>query len=64
MQRALALIHKGALNEGTLAALAARLGVGERYLRKLFQRELGASPHAIALHRADAESDQQSKPGQ
>jgi AraC family transcriptional regulator, regulatory protein of adaptative response / DNA-3-methyladenine glycosylase II len=50
VQRALALIRQGALNEGSLAALAARLGVGERYLRKLFQRELGASPQAIALH--------------
>jgi AraC family transcriptional regulator of adaptative response / DNA-3-methyladenine glycosylase II len=50
VQRALALIQQGALNEDSLASLALRLGVGERYLRKLFQRELGTSPQAIALH--------------
>lgn len=48
VQRALGLIRAGALNEGSLAALCARLGVGERYLRKLFQRELGVSPVAVA----------------
>jgi AraC family transcriptional regulator of adaptative response / DNA-3-methyladenine glycosylase II len=50
VQRALRLIQQGALNEGTLAQLAARLGIGERYLRKLFERELGVSPQAIALN--------------
>ena len=50
VQRALALIQQGALNEASLAGLAARLGVGERYLRKLFERELGCSPQAVALH--------------
>ena len=48
VQRALDLIRAGALNEGSLAELCARLGVGERYLRKLFQRELGVSPVAVA----------------
>lgn len=48
VQRALGLIRAGALNEGSLADLCARLGVGERYLRKLFQRELGVSPVAVA----------------
>ncbi len=48
VQRALKLIRAGALNEGNLAELCARLGVGERYLRKLFQRELGVSPIAVA----------------
>ncbi|MDO8863376.1 AlkA N-terminal domain-containing protein [Haliea sp. E1-2-M8] len=48
VQRALELIRAGALNEGSLAALCARLGVGERHLRKLFQRELGVSPVAVA----------------
>jgi AraC family transcriptional regulator of adaptative response / DNA-3-methyladenine glycosylase II len=48
VQRALRLIREGALNTATLAALCARLGVGERYLRKLFQRELGVSPNAVA----------------
>jgi AraC family transcriptional regulator of adaptative response / DNA-3-methyladenine glycosylase II len=50
VQRALQLIQHGALNTGTLAQLADRLGIGERYLRKLFQRELGVSPQAIALN--------------
>ena len=52
VQRALQLITQGALNrEGTMAALADRLGVGERYLRKLFRRELGVSPRAVAQNR-------------
>lgn len=50
VQRALLLIQQGALNEGSLADLAARLGIGERYLRKLFQREMGVSPQAVALN--------------
>jgi AraC family transcriptional regulator of adaptative response / DNA-3-methyladenine glycosylase II len=50
VQRALQLIQLGALNTGTLAQLAERLGIGERYLRKLFERELGVSPQAIALN--------------
>ncbi len=50
VQRALQLLSQGALNTGSLADLAVRLGVGERYLRKLFQRELGVSPKALALN--------------
>ncbi|MEH6636028.1 MAG: AlkA N-terminal domain-containing protein [Halioglobus sp.] len=50
VQRALQLIKQGALNDGSLQDLAARLGIGERYLRKLFERELGASPQAVALN--------------
>ncbi len=48
--RALQLIRQGALGPGTLPDLAQRLGVGERYLRKLFERELGVSPQAVALN--------------
>jgi len=48
VQRALDLIRAGALNTGSLEDLANRLGVGERYLRKLFQREIGVSPLAVA----------------
>jgi AraC family transcriptional regulator of adaptative response / DNA-3-methyladenine glycosylase II len=49
LQRALELIRAGALNgDNTLQQLADRLGIGERYLRKLFQRELGVSPLAVA----------------
>jgi AraC family transcriptional regulator of adaptative response / DNA-3-methyladenine glycosylase II len=50
VQRALQLIQQGALNQGTLADLADRLGIGERYLRKLFERDFGVSPQAIALN--------------
>jgi AraC family transcriptional regulator of adaptative response / DNA-3-methyladenine glycosylase II len=50
VQRALLLIGQGALNAGSLGDLALRLGIGERYLRKLFQRELGISPQAVALN--------------
>jgi len=50
VQRALQLLSQGSLNDGSLTALARRLGVGERYLRKLFQRELGVSPQALALN--------------
>ena len=48
VRRALALISEGVLNDGSLGQLADRLGVGERYLRKLFQREMGVSPLAVA----------------
>lgn len=49
LQRALDLIRAGALNgESNLTQLADKLGIGERYLRKLFQRELGVSPLAVA----------------
>jgi AraC family transcriptional regulator of adaptative response / DNA-3-methyladenine glycosylase II len=48
VQRALDLIGAGALNGESVEELASRLGVGERYLRKLFEREVGASPVAVA----------------
>ena len=48
--RAVSLIDEGALNSGNVPALAERLGIGERYLRKLFERELGISPAALALN--------------
>lgn len=51
--RALALINDGALdgNTGNVEALADRLGVGERHLRRLFIQHLGASPIAVAQTR-------------
>ena len=49
--RALALIELGALDEGNLEALAERLGVGERQLRRLFREHLGASPIGVAQTR-------------
>ncbi len=51
VNRALRLIADGALDRGGVADLAARLGVGERHLRRLFLRHLGASPLAIAQTR-------------
>jgi AraC family transcriptional regulator of adaptative response / DNA-3-methyladenine glycosylase II len=51
VSRALALIEKGGLDGADVEALAERLGVGERQLRRLFQRHLGASPVAVAQTR-------------
>ncbi len=50
LQRALRLIAEGALIDADQAALASRLGISERYLRKLFARELGVSPKQYALY--------------
>ncbi|MGB7043941.1 MAG: Ada metal-binding domain-containing protein, partial [Methylocella sp.] len=44
VSRALALIETGALDAADVEGLAGRLGVGERQLRRLFRRHLGASP--------------------
>ena len=49
--RALGLIETGALDDGDVDALAGRLGVGERQLRRLFHRHLGASPVSVAQTR-------------
>jgi AraC family transcriptional regulator of adaptative response / DNA-3-methyladenine glycosylase II len=49
--RALALIERGALDDAGIEALAERLGLGGRQLRRLFQRHLGASPIAVAQTR-------------
>jgi AraC family transcriptional regulator of adaptative response / DNA-3-methyladenine glycosylase II len=51
VSRALALIEAGALNDASVDALAGRLGVGERQLRRLFRQHLGASPIAVAQTR-------------
>ena len=48
VRRALTLISDGALDGGSVDALAARLGVGARHLRRLFEAHLGASPIAVA----------------
>jgi len=47
----LRLIAAGALDTGTVDALASRLGVGERHLRRLFLQHLGAAPVAVAQTR-------------
>jgi AraC family transcriptional regulator, regulatory protein of adaptative response / DNA-3-methyladenine glycosylase II len=53
VSRALALINDGALDGArkTVDALAERLGIGERQLRRLFLKHLGASPIAVAQTR-------------
>lgn len=51
VSRALSLIDAGALDAGDVDALASRLGVGERQLRRLFRLHLGASPVAVAQTR-------------
>lgn len=45
--RALQLIDEGALAEHPLAALAARVNLGERQLRRLFVDRLGAAPLGV-----------------
>jgi AraC family transcriptional regulator of adaptative response / DNA-3-methyladenine glycosylase II len=51
VSRALALIETGALDDDDVDGLAARVGVGDRQLRRLFQEHLGASPLAVAQTR-------------
>jgi AraC family transcriptional regulator of adaptative response / DNA-3-methyladenine glycosylase II len=51
VNRALALIELGALDDGDVAGLGERLGVGERQLRRLFRQHLGASPVSVAQTR-------------
>jgi len=51
VNRALVLIEHGALDDGDVAALGERLGVGERQLRRLFRQHLGASPVSVAQTR-------------
>jgi AraC family transcriptional regulator of adaptative response / DNA-3-methyladenine glycosylase II len=48
VDRALRLIAAGALDDGSVEALAARLGVGARHLGRLFRKHLGASPAQVA----------------
>ncbi|MBB3190594.1 DNA-3-methyladenine glycosylase 2 family protein [Halomonas cerina] len=51
LERALHLIDEGALQEAALPDLCERLGIGERYLRRLFRQRLGVSPKTYAQHR-------------
>ena len=54
--RALRLIGEGALDGGSIGALAERLGIGERHLSRLFHHHVGASPvqtaRTVLLQRA------------
>lgn len=49
--RALKLITESALEDDGMDALAARLGIGSRHLRRLFLQHLGASPITVAQTR-------------
>lgn len=51
VERALKLIDEGFLADNSLAALADRINVGERQLRRLFMDRLGASPLNVHLTR-------------
>jgi AraC family transcriptional regulator of adaptative response / DNA-3-methyladenine glycosylase II len=47
VSRALSLIGQGGFDDGGVEALAERLGVGARQLRRLFDRHVGASPVSV-----------------
>ncbi|MDJ0277393.1 Ada metal-binding domain-containing protein [Sphingomonas sp. 2R-10] len=51
IHRALRLIDDGALADGSVAALAERLGMSDRHLRRLFVEHLGLTPLAIEATR-------------
>jgi AraC family transcriptional regulator of adaptative response / DNA-3-methyladenine glycosylase II len=51
VERALRLIDEGALDETGVDALAARLGIGDHHLRRLFLRHVGATPLTVARTR-------------
>ena len=48
VERAVRLIRDGALDDGSVEALAARLGIGSRHLSRLFKKYLGANPAQVA----------------
>ena len=49
--RALRLISEGCLDGDDVNALASKLGIGDRQLRRLFQQYLGVAPLAVAQTR-------------
>ena len=51
VDRALGLIAGGALDDQRVGALAVRLGVGERHLRRLFAEHLATTPIAVVQTR-------------
>src|SRR5690349_8486375 len=48
VERAMRLIHEGALDDAGVDALAERLGIGARHLSRLFKKHVGASPSQVA----------------
>jgi AraC family transcriptional regulator of adaptative response / DNA-3-methyladenine glycosylase II len=51
VSQGLKLIESGALDDGDVDALAERLGIGARQLRRLFRQHLGAAPITVAQTR-------------
>lgn len=51
VNRALRLIHDGALDEGSVQQLSDRLGVTTRHLSRLFAEHIGATPQSVAQTR-------------
>lgn len=51
VSRALKMIENGALDAGDVGLLSDRLEIGERQLRRLFRRHLGAAPITVAQTR-------------
>jgi AraC family transcriptional regulator of adaptative response / DNA-3-methyladenine glycosylase II len=51
VSRALKMIEGGFLDESDIASLADRLEIGERQLRRLFRRHIGAAPVTVAQTR-------------
>ncbi|MEZ8194307.1 DNA-3-methyladenine glycosylase 2 family protein [Vibrio cortegadensis] len=49
-QRAITMIERGELQTQSLAELAKRLGISDRYLRQLFDKHLGMSPKQYAQY--------------
>jgi len=49
VRRAIRIMDSLALEELSINELATKLGIGERWLRELFQQQVGASPQAILL---------------
>jgi AraC family transcriptional regulator, regulatory protein of adaptative response / DNA-3-methyladenine glycosylase II len=47
VRRALAMIAEGALQDGSIAALAARVGLSARQLQRVFLTHTGATPHTV-----------------
>lgn len=49
VQRAIRMMDSLALEEFSIKNLATKLGIGERWLRELFQQQVGASPQSILI---------------
>lgn len=50
VKRALSIIHQNGFSGIKLSELALRLGITDRYLRKLFELQIGVSPKAYIQH--------------